>query len=220
MVPPCLVVVQGEASTCWVHVVDGEPAHLEVELEDGTWRRLDQTDRWVDPRDVDGTLEAGEAHRTWLGSARVDPSVLALRPDYRALLMTVQGIVPGPSDETSDALLRDAEAAARASLADTQVEDLPHVAAWRDAYRSFGAKPQRTRNSLEALLRRAEAGLPRVNREPEPDNDRDPTDSGRMLSREQERERIANEKQQTQAPPAGSGVAAPPGLGRPRPLPR
>jgi 4-alpha-glucanotransferase len=60
MVPPCLVVVQGEESTCWVHVVDGDPAHLEVELEDGTWRRLDQTDRWVDPRDVDGTL-VGEA---------------------------------------------------------------------------------------------------------------------------------------------------------------
>lgn len=32
------------------------------------------------------------------------------------------------------------------------------------AYRAFGAKPQRTRNSLEALLRRTEAGLPRVNR--------------------------------------------------------
>jgi DNA/RNA-binding domain of Phe-tRNA-synthetase-like protein len=44
------------------------------------------------------------------------------------------------------------------------VEQLPHVAAWRDAYRAFGAKPQRTRNSLEALLRRAASGLPRVNR--------------------------------------------------------
>jgi 4-alpha-glucanotransferase len=60
MVPHCLVVVQGQASTCWVHVVDGDPARLEVELEDGTWRRLDQTDRWVDPRDVDGT-PVGEA---------------------------------------------------------------------------------------------------------------------------------------------------------------
>ena len=38
------------------------------------------------------------------------------------------------------------------------------MAAWREAYRSFGAKPQRTRNSVEALLRRAETGLPRVNR--------------------------------------------------------
>jgi DNA/RNA-binding domain of Phe-tRNA-synthetase-like protein len=38
------------------------------------------------------------------------------------------------------------------------------VATWREAYRAFGAKPQRTRNSLEALLRRAASGLPRVNR--------------------------------------------------------
>jgi len=60
MVPPCLVVVQGEESTCWVHVVDGDPAQLEVELEDGTWRRCDQLDRWVDPREVDGTT-VGEA---------------------------------------------------------------------------------------------------------------------------------------------------------------
>ena len=42
----------------------------------------------------------------------------------------------------------------------TTVEQLPHVAAWREAYRAFGAKPQRTRNSVEALMRRAEAGLP------------------------------------------------------------
>ncbi|OKI46030.1 hypothetical protein A6A27_37570 [Micromonospora sp. CB01531] len=40
---------------------------------------------------------------------------------------------------------------------------LPHVAAWRDAYRAFGAKPQRIRNSLKALMRTA-SGLPRVNR--------------------------------------------------------
>lgn len=43
------------------------------------------------------------------------------------------------------------------------VTDVPHVAAWRDAYRAFGAKPQRTRNSLESLMRRAATGLPRVN---------------------------------------------------------
>jgi len=28
------------------------------------------------------------------------------------------------------------------------VEELPHVAAWRDAYRAFGAKPQRTATAL------------------------------------------------------------------------
>jgi len=100
----------------------------------------------------------------FLAGARVDPAVRALRPDYRALLVTVDGLVPGPSDDAGDALLQEAEAAARKALAGRPPEELPHVAAWREAYRAFGAKPQRTRNSLEALLRRVESGLPRVNR--------------------------------------------------------
>src|SRR6202021_825743 len=100
----------------------------------------------------------------FLAGAFVDSAVFALRPDYRALLLAVDGIVPGPGDQESDALLQAAQAAARQALHGGPAEELPHVAAWREAYRAFGAKPQRTRNSLEALLRRAESGLPRVNR--------------------------------------------------------
>jgi DNA/RNA-binding domain of Phe-tRNA-synthetase-like protein len=39
------------------------------------------------------------------------------------------------------------------------------MAAWRAAYTAFGSKPSRTRNSAEALARRAltDAGLPRIN---------------------------------------------------------
>ena len=100
----------------------------------------------------------------YLMGSQVASEVWDLRPDYRAMILAVDGIEPGPGDEVSEALLQAAEASARAALAQTAVEDLPHVAAWREAYRAFGAKPQRTRNSLEALLRRAESGLPRVNR--------------------------------------------------------
>lgn len=100
----------------------------------------------------------------FLAGGAVDEAVFELRPDYRVLLVAVDGIVPGPSDQTSDALLKSAEDYAREALRDRPVEQLPHVAAWREAFRAFGAKPQRTRNSLEALLRRAESGLPRVNR--------------------------------------------------------
>ncbi len=100
----------------------------------------------------------------FVAGAHVEPAVFALRPDYRALLVAVDGLVPGPSDEASETLVLAAEAAAREALGDRPVEELPHVAAWREAYRAFGAKPQRTRNSLEALLRRARTGLPRVNR--------------------------------------------------------
>jgi DNA/RNA-binding domain of Phe-tRNA-synthetase-like protein len=100
----------------------------------------------------------------FLAGACVDAEVFALRPDYRVLLLAVDGIAPGQGDQVSDALLQAAEAAAREALRGGPAEELPHVAAWREAYRAFGAKPQRTRNSLEALLRRAASGLPRVNR--------------------------------------------------------
>jgi DNA/RNA-binding domain of Phe-tRNA-synthetase-like protein len=100
-----------------------------------------------------------------VASARVDDDVLALRPDYRVLLLAVDGIEPAAGDQHSERLLVAAEESARAALAAGPVEELPHVASWREAYRAFGAKPQRTRNSVEALLRRAAAtGLPRVNR--------------------------------------------------------
>lgn len=100
----------------------------------------------------------------FLAGAHVEDAVFALRPDYRALLIAVDGLLPAPSDADSDAVMQRAEAAARDALGHRPVEDLPHVASWREAYRSFGAKPQRTRNSVEALIRRAEDGLPRVNR--------------------------------------------------------
>jgi len=100
----------------------------------------------------------------FLAGSRVDAAVFALRPDYRVVLIAVDGIVSGPSDQSSEGLLLQAEMNAREMLRDRPAEQIPHVAAWREAYQAFGAKPQRTRNSLEALLRRAAAGLPRVNR--------------------------------------------------------
>lgn len=100
----------------------------------------------------------------FVDGADVDSAVFTLRPDYRVLLLAVDGLVPGASDASSEALLRRAEAVAVALLAGVAAEELPHIAAWREAYRAFGAKPQRTRNSLEALSRRAGTGLPRVNR--------------------------------------------------------
>src|SRR6202012_2822236 len=99
-----------------------------------------------------------------LAGAWVDDAVFALRPDYRVLLLAVDGLVPGPSDQASETLLRAAGTSARPNLASRRPAHLPSVPAWREPYRAFGAKPQRTRNSLEALLRRAPAGLPRVNR--------------------------------------------------------
>jgi DNA/RNA-binding domain of Phe-tRNA-synthetase-like protein len=106
--------------------------------------------------------DPGEVEKD-LAGAYVERDVFTLRPDYRALLVAVDGLVPGSSDQASDELVDAAETAAGVALRDRPVEEVPHVAAWRDTYRAFGAKPQRTRNSLEALLRRVATALPRVN---------------------------------------------------------
>lgn len=101
---------------------------------------------------------------TYLDKARVAPEVFQLRPDYRALLMVVTKIPASPSNAASEAFLSSAEASAKAALAQTPLSNIPHVTAWREAYKAFGAKPKKTKSSVEALLGRVDAGLPRVNR--------------------------------------------------------
>ncbi|MEV6867427.1 phenylalanine--tRNA ligase beta subunit-related protein [Streptosporangium subroseum] len=84
----------------------------------------------------------------------VDSAVSALRPDFAVLVMGVYGLRNGATDDRSRSWL--AEAAEKAVAADD-----PKVEAWRDAYRAFGAKPQRTRPSVDALVRRMP--LPEIN---------------------------------------------------------
>src|SRR6266851_360021 len=100
----------------------------------------------------------------WLDGAHVAPEIWALQPGYAALLVVAEDLRPGPSDEASDALLTAAEDRARKHLGGSRPEELAEVAEWREAFRAFGAKPQRTRPSVEALLRRVETGLPRIDR--------------------------------------------------------
>jgi DNA/RNA-binding domain of Phe-tRNA-synthetase-like protein len=113
---------------------------------------------------ADRPAESGFDLPGWLAAAQVAGEVRALRPDYAVLLIAADGLSPGPSDEASDAILAAAERRAAQQLAGSRPEDLPQVAEWRDAFRGFGAKPQRTRSSVEALLRRLEPGLPRIDR--------------------------------------------------------
>lgn len=99
---------------------------------------------------------------TWLDDATIDPAVLDLRPDYRALLIVAEGLRGGPPDAESEALL------ARAEAAGVSIEH-PHLEAWREAFRQFGANPRKTRPSADALVRRAATaadggGLPRIDR--------------------------------------------------------
>jgi DNA/RNA-binding domain of Phe-tRNA-synthetase-like protein len=99
-------------------------------------------------------------------SVEVDPRVWELRPDFVLTVVRARSLSNGPSDDSSTALLRRAERIAREALNGAEPATLPHVAAWREAYRAFGVKAQRTPCSAEALLKRAVGGegLPAINR--------------------------------------------------------
>ena len=60
MLPPTVVTVAGETAWVPVHVADGDPVEVWVELEDGSARRADQVDHWVEPREIEGS-RIGEA---------------------------------------------------------------------------------------------------------------------------------------------------------------
>jgi DNA/RNA-binding domain of Phe-tRNA-synthetase-like protein len=101
---------------------------------------------------------------TALQQATIDPEVVACHSDYRVLLMTAEKVAGGPSDEASNAALEAAEDHARSLLSTTPLDQIPQIARWREAYRSFGVKPRQARSSVESLLRRAPNGLPRIDR--------------------------------------------------------
>lgn len=60
MLPACTTATQGVERLVWMHVPDGEPAELAVQLEAGGRRDLQQVDHWVQPREIDGGV-VGEA---------------------------------------------------------------------------------------------------------------------------------------------------------------
>lgn len=84
-------------------------------------------------------------------SPRIGPEIFALRPDFMALSIVVEGA----SNTASTAFSRAQLASAAGSLGSVPWAEA-HLNAWREAYRGFGAKPQRTPCSAEALRKRCE----------------------------------------------------------------
>ncbi len=58
--PPCVVAVQGEERVFPIHVHDGQPAKVFIELDSGERREALQVDNWAQPRTVEG-VAWGEA---------------------------------------------------------------------------------------------------------------------------------------------------------------
>ncbi len=95
----------------------------------------------------------------------VSDEVRTLAPGFTHVVIEAYDLVNGPSTEESSAYLDDAARRLAVRLDGRAPHEDPHMVAWRETYTAFGSKPSRTRNSAEALAKRAlsDAGLPRIN---------------------------------------------------------
>jgi DNA/RNA-binding domain of Phe-tRNA-synthetase-like protein len=86
-------------------------------------------------------------------------------PGYVRGVVIAEEVRNGSSPEPIVQLLRAAEESVRGRLRLEGVAEEPRIKAWREAYRSFGAKPSEYRSSIEALARRAlrHEPLPSIN---------------------------------------------------------
>jgi len=86
-------------------------------------------------------------------SYRIADDVLRMFPGYRLGVLVYSDMDNAGPHAGLTELLRLFEGRARAEVGGN-VTDCAVVAAWREAYRRFGAKPAEHRSSIEALLRR------------------------------------------------------------------
>lgn len=94
----------------------------------------------------------------------IAPDIFTQYPGYCRGVVVARGFTNGPSAPAVTALLREAEAALRQRITGN-VAEVPEIAAWRDAYRRFGARPSEHRSAIEALARRVlkPDSLPAIN---------------------------------------------------------
>lgn len=93
-------------------------------------------------------------------SYSIAPEIFEMFPGYMRGVVVAEGVENGDSPGELSALLRAAEEETRSKLDLDSILAHPHMAAWREAYRRFGAKPGKYRPSMEAMARRVLRGQP------------------------------------------------------------
>lgn len=84
----------------------------------------------------------------------ISEDVFTQFPGYVRGVVLAYGVKNGDSSGELISLLRGAEAYLRTQLNLETIAEFPQIHSWREAYRSFGAKPSKFRPSIEAMARR------------------------------------------------------------------
>jgi DNA/RNA-binding domain of Phe-tRNA-synthetase-like protein len=85
---------------------------------------------------------------------KIDKSITAQFPEYATFVIYAEGLENKTSNEFCTNLLRIAEREHRAAFGTEKPSFHTHIAAWAQAYKSFGTKPSKYPCSVEALLKR------------------------------------------------------------------
>jgi DNA/RNA-binding domain of Phe-tRNA-synthetase-like protein len=95
---------------------------------------------------------------------RISQEIFESHPTYCRGVIVIDDVDNTSTEQMLAPLLRDSEARVR-DLVRGDVAGHPYIAAWRKAYRKFGAKPSEHRSSIEAMVRRVVKpdSLPSIN---------------------------------------------------------
>ena len=95
----------------------------------------------------------------------ISDEVFSQFPGYTRGVVLAYDVKNGDSTLELVSMLREAEASVREKVDLEKLAEHPRIASWREAYRSFGAKPSKFRSSIEAMTRRAlrNQELPSIN---------------------------------------------------------
>lgn len=98
-------------------------------------------------------------------SYSISSDIFRMVPGYVRGVVIAQGVQNGASPNELVGMLRQEEEAQRRRLSLETLASEARIAAWREAYRKFGAKPGEFRCSVEAMMRRVLRGdpLPAIN---------------------------------------------------------
>ena len=94
-----------------------------------------------------------------------DPQITARFPTIVGGVIHAVGVSNGPAPAALAQAFEAEQAAALARIGSTPLSELPSLAAWRRAFRSFGVDPTAYRSAAEALLRRLtkQGSIPSIN---------------------------------------------------------
>ncbi|MFC2141840.1 B3/4 domain-containing protein [Acidobacteriota bacterium] len=95
----------------------------------------------------------------------VSDEIFKLFPGYTRGVVLAQCVVNSESPPDLVSMLRETEKSVRDRLLPEKLSEHPRIASWREAFRTFGAKPGKYRSSVEAMVRRVLQGqdLPSIN---------------------------------------------------------